>query len=151
MAEYCREVSMSKEIGDIESIEAVLRQPIIVDSIERKAYDFVRLPNTLDDYLLTGQLHEHLKLDTAPTIGKPFSSIDSSVRAVLVGRKQDTEGAVWVFHPDAKPITIQIGPNQEGWSMIPIRAEKGESGRILEKPRLLYLYSRRDSAATDCA
>lgn len=136
MAEYCREVSMSKEIGDIESIEAVLRQPIIVDSIERKAYDF---------------LHEHLKLDTAPTIGKPFSSIDSSVRAVLVGKKQDTEGAVWVFHPDAKPITIQIGPNQEGWSMIPIRAEKGESGRILEKPRLLYLYSRRDSAATDCA
>lgn len=127
---------MSKEIGDIESIEAVLRQPIIVDSIERKAYDF---------------LHENLKLDTAPTIGKPFSSIDSSVRAVLVGKKQDTEGAVWVFHPDAKPITIQIGPNQEGWSMIPIRAEKGESGRILEKPRLLYLYSRRDSAATDCA
>ncbi|KAH2822636.1 hypothetical protein KXW76_007517, partial [Aspergillus fumigatus] len=63
MAEYCREVSMSKEIGDIESIEAVLRQPIIVDSIERKAYDF---------------LHENLKLDTAPTIGKPFSSIDSS-------------------------------------------------------------------------
>jgi hypothetical protein len=29
VAEDCREVSMSKEIGSIESIEAVLRQPIL--------------------------------------------------------------------------------------------------------------------------